>query len=241
MHKFNGMFAFAIWKRDDNTLFLARDRYGIIPLYYYKSSKCLIFGSEIKSIILHPDVEVNVSINALNEYFTFQNVLSELTLFDKIKILEAGTTITFKSDGNTNKFKKIKYWDFDFKEDNTMSFGECHEQVSYLFEKAVKRQHVSDVEIGSYLSGGIDSGSITSVSSKHFKNLKTFTCGFDLSSASGLELAFDERANAEFLSNIFKTEHYEIVLKAGDMERVIEDLVWHLEDLRIGQSYLIFM
>ena len=115
MHKFNGMFAFAIWKRDDNTLFLARDRYGIIPLYYYKSSKCLIFGSEIKSIILHPDVEVNVSINALNEYFTFQNVLSELTLFDKIKILEAGTTITFKSDGNTNKFKKIKYWDFDFK------------------------------------------------------------------------------------------------------------------------------
>ena len=73
-----------------------------------------------------------------------------------------------------------------------MSFGECHEQVSYLFEKAVKRQHVSDVEIGSYLSGGIDSGSITSVSSKHFKNLKTFTCGFDLSSASGLELAFDE-------------------------------------------------
>jgi asparagine synthase (glutamine-hydrolysing) len=93
------------------------------------------------------------------------------------------------------------------------------------------------VEIGSYLSGGMDSGAVTCVAAGAFRNLKTFTGGFDLSSASGLELAFDERAKAEFLSNRYKTEHYEVVLKAGDMERVMPELVWHLEDLRVGQSY----
>jgi asparagine synthase (glutamine-hydrolysing) len=106
-----------------------------------------------------------------------------------------------------------------------------------LFEQAVNRQLISDVEIGSYLSGGIDSGSITCIAAKNFANLKSFTCGFDLSSASGLELGFDERGKAEFLSNLYKTEHYEVVLKAGDMERVMPDLIWHLEDLRVGQSY----
>ena len=83
----------------------------------------------------------------------------------------------------------------------------------------------------------MDSGSITSIAASNIDYLKTFTCGFDLSSASGLELAFDERQKAEFLSNKFKTEHYDIVLKAGDMERVMDKLIWHLEDPRVGQSY----
>ena len=83
----------------------------------------------------------------------------------------------------------------------------------------------------------MDSGSITSIASSNIDYLKTFTCGFDLSSASGLELAFDERQKADFLSNRFKTEHYDIVLKAGDMERVMDKLIWHLEDPRVGQSY----
>ena len=237
VHKFNGMFAFAIWSRHNQTLFLARDRYGIIPLYYYKSDGCFIFSSEIKSIILHPDVDVNVSSGALNEYFSFQNIFTDLTLFENIKILKPGNRATIKWNSSNSRFKFEEYWDFDFIEDEKLSFEECEEHTSYLFEQAVKRQHLSDVEIGSYLSGGIDSGSITGISSKYINDLKTFTCGFDLSSASGLELVFDERRSAEFLSNLFKTEHYEVVLKAGDMERVIKDLVWHVEDLRIGQSY----
>ncbi len=91
--------------------------------------------------------------------------------------------------------------------------------------------------MGSYLSGGMDSGSITCIAAQSFRNLKTFTGGFDLSSASGLELGFDERAKAEFLSSRYKTEHYEVILKAGDMERVMPQLIWHMEDLRVGQSY----
>ena len=87
------------------------------------------------------------------------------------------------------------------------------------------------------MSGGIDSGSITAIASQNVPDLKTFTCGFDLHSASGMELAYDERERAEYMSYLFKTEHYEMVLKAGDMERCMKNLVWHLEDPRVGQSY----
>ena len=103
--------------------------------------------------------------------------------------------------------------------------------------RKVERQLVGDVELGCYLSGGMDSGSIAAVATKSVSNLKTFTCGFDLSSASGIELAFDERQRAEAMSAIFKTEHYEIVLKAGDMQRCLPRLAWHLEEPRVGQSY----
>ena len=101
----------------------------------------------------------------------------------------------------------------------------------------MNRQLISDVELGSYLSGGMDSASISAVASKSISNLKTFTCGFDLSSASGIELGFDERSKAEAMSARFKSEHYEIVLKAGDMERSLPALSWHLEEPRVGQSY----
>jgi asparagine synthase (glutamine-hydrolysing) len=236
VHKFNGMFAFAIWDNRKTQLFLARDRYGIKPLYYYFNHGLLLFGSEIKSLLQHPDLNVSVSIPALNEYFSFQNIFSDLTLFKDIKLLPPATSLTYSIRDNNLSYEK--YWDYSF--GNEIASGspdEYLEELERLFEQAVTRQLVSDVEIGSYLSGGMDSGSITSVAANHIPYLKTFTCGFDLSSASGLEMTFDERTKAEFLSNKFKTEHYEVVLKAGDMERVLKDLVWHLEDLRVGQSY----
>jgi asparagine synthase (glutamine-hydrolysing) len=236
VHKFNGMFAFAVWDKRQNKLFIARDRYGIKPLYYYYRNNTFIFGSEIKAILKHPDVSVSVSIKALNEYFSFQNVFSDLTMFKYIKILPPATTLELRL-GNPDSFKLNTYWDYDFKDTNGLSESEYVDELSRLFEQSVNRQLIADVEIGSYLSGGMDSGSVTAIAAKNFANLKTFTCGFDLSSASGLELGFDERPKAEFLSNLYKTEHYEIVLKSGDMERVMQNLIWHLEDLRIGQSY----
>ncbi len=236
VHKFNGMFAFAIWNKKTKELFIARDRYGIKPLYYYYKNGLFAFASEIKALLKHPEINVKVCIPALNEYFSFQNVFSELTLFENIKILPAASALSIRSD-DVNSFSVEQYWDYNFTNDHTISEEEYIEELERLFEQAVNRQLISDVEIGSYLSGGMDSGSVTSIAAKNFRNLKTFTCGFDLSSASGLELGFDERLKAEFLSNIYKTEHYEIVLKAGDMERVMSELIWHLEDLRIGQSY----
>jgi asparagine synthase (glutamine-hydrolysing) len=116
-------------------------------------------------------------------------------------------------------------------------YREYEEELDRLFVQAVRRQLVSDVPVGAYLSGGIDSGAITAIAAREMPYLASFTVGFDLSSASGLELGFDERQRAEALSYRFKTEHYEVVLKAGDMERVFPELIWHLEDLRVGQCY----
>jgi asparagine synthase (glutamine-hydrolysing) len=96
---------------------------------------------------------------------------------------------------------------------------------------------VSDVDVGAYLSGGMDSGTLTAIAATQLPYMRTFTCGFDLHSASGMELAFDEREKAELMSYRFKTEHYEMVLKAGDMERVLPRLAHHMEEPRVGQSY----
>lgn len=235
VHRFNGMFAFAIWDNRVNKLFIARDRYGIKPLYYRIGGSTLLFGSEIKSILRHPDVSVSVDVEALNEYFSFQNIFTDRTLFEGISLLPPAHTLTV-SLGDPSSVRTTRYWEPCFKEIAARE-DECVEELQRLFDNAVSRQLVADVEVGAYLSGGMDSGAVTSVAARHFRNLKSFTAGFDLSSASGLELGFDERAKAEFLSNQYKTEHYETILKAGDMERVMPALVWHLEDLRVGQSY----
>lgn len=236
--RLNGMFAFAVWDRKEKILSLVRDRYGIKPLYYWhsKDKKKLVFASEIKSIIQHPEYEKKVSIKALNEYFSFQNIFTDLTLFDGIKLLSPATIMQIDTKDKNIGFEQ--YWDYNFTENALYNTeDEYVEELNRLFSNAVNRQLVSDVEVGSFLSGGMDSGGITCIAAKNFPNLKTFTGGFDMSSASGLELGFDERRKAEFLSHKYKTEHYEVVMKAGDMERVMPDLIWHLEDLRVGQSY----
>lgn len=237
IHRLNGMFAFVIWDERQNLLFAARDRYGIKPLYYWYRNGVFVFGSEIKAILKHPDVPVRVSIPALNEYFTFQNVFTDLTLFEGIRLLPPASTLTLKL-GEINSLQTQQYWDYDFHDRSSFADEQEYEaEIDRLFNQAVNRQLISDVEIGCYLSGGMDSGAITCVASRQFENLKTFTCGFDLSSATGMELSFDERDKAEFLSHLYKSEHYEVVLKAGDMERIMPTLIHHLEDLRVGQSY----
>jgi asparagine synthase (glutamine-hydrolysing) len=236
LRRFNGMFAFALWDARSRRLLLARDRFGVKPIYYYCDGSKLIFGSEIKAILAHPGVPRKVCHPALNEYFTFQNVLTDLTLFDGIKILPAGHFLTLEIRGAAGP-SLHQYWDYDFSNTLGISLEEATEELFRLFNQAVSRQLLSDVPIGSYLSGGMDSGSITAVVRQHLGRLSTFTGGFDLSSASGLELGFDERTNSELLSNILKTEHYEMVLHAGDMEHIMPELIWHLEDLRVGQCY----
>jgi asparagine synthase (glutamine-hydrolysing) len=234
--RFNGMFAFAVWDRMEKKLFLARDRYGIKPLYYSTQSGVFIFGSEQKAITAHPDFRKKLNKPALLEYFTFQNIFTDQTLLEDIQLMPAGH-YGILDHGSRTLNRKI-YWDYRFREpDRTSSREEYVEELDRLFRQAVNRQLVSDVELGAYLSGGMDSGSITAIAASHFPNLKSFTCGFDLSSASGIELAFDERAKAEAMSARFKTEHYEMVLKAGDMERCLPSLAWHLEEPRVGQSY----
>jgi len=234
--KFNGMFALALWDRKEQTLFLARDRYGIKPLYYSQQGNSFAFGSEQKAITAQPGFQRKLNKPALLEYFTFQNIFTDQTLLEDIHLLPAGHYATF--DLRRPLFSVHRYWDYRFREpDQPSSKQEYLEELDRLFRQAVNRQLVSDVELGAYLSGGMDSGSITALAAQQFPYLKSFTCGFDLSSASGIELAFDERTKAEAMSACFKTEHYEMVLKAGDMERCLPTLAWHLEEPRVGQSY----
>jgi asparagine synthase (glutamine-hydrolysing) len=264
LDELNGMFALALYDNHNKKLFVARDRYGIKPLYYTitnepEGKKTLLFASEVKSIMQYGAYNHNIDYEALVEYFTFQNFFTDRTLYKDIKLLMPGTYLqidlpdsgTIPSDFELSDSKIMsssnfghsalslhKYWDYSFHETETVKDErEYIEHLNRLFVKAVERHLVSDVEVGSYLSGGIDSGGIACIAAKKNPNLKTFTIGFDLRSASGLELGYDERAVSEYLSYLYKTEHYEMVLKAGDMERCLQKFTWHLEEPRVGQSY----
>lgn len=234
--RLNGMFAVGAWNTEESTLYLSRDRYGIKPLYYWFSGNTIVFASEIKAIIAHKDYIIDVDHDALNQYFTFQNVFTYNTLFKDIIMLPPANTVKISS--NSTFVQHYSWWDFNFNNpDNSMSFEDAKTLTKEYFEKAVSRQMISDVPVGSYLSGGMDSGSITAIASKHVKRLTTFTAGFDMSEVSGIEANYDERRDAELMANYFKTEHYEQVINAGDLSWSLPRLVWHLEDLRVGMSY----
>jgi len=233
--RFNGMFALAIYDRQERTLLLARDRFGVKPVYFAQTGMTFLFGSEIKALLAHPNLKAALDPEALVEYLTFQNFFTERTLFRGCQLLPAGTWMQISLGG---KVIKNRYWDFAFSEPSThRSKAEYTDDLDQIFRQAVRNQLIADVPVQSYLSGGMDSGSITAVAASEVQDLRTFTVGFDLSSASGMELNFDERARAEFMSARFKTEHYEMVLKAGDMERVMPHVVRHIEEPRVGQSY----
>jgi len=235
--RFNGMFAFAIWDKREQSLFLVRDRYGIKPLYYACWGQTFLFGSEQKAILAHPSARRELDKKALLEYFTFQNIFTDRTLLENVRLLPAASIASI-SLGGSGIPKITKYWDYRFREpDHPSDPREYREELDRLMRQAVSRQLVTDVDLGAYLSGGMDSGTITALAARELPYIKTFTCGFDLSSASGIELAFDERVKAEAMSARFKTEHYEMVLKAGDMERCLPKLAWHIEEPRVGQSY----
>jgi asparagine synthase (glutamine-hydrolysing) len=230
------MFAFAIWDREKETLTLARDRFGVKPVYFAEANGTFLFGSEIKALFAHGALRTELDKEGLSEYLAFQNFFTARTLFKGVQLLPQGCYLQVRK--GTSAIKPTRYWDFHFEEPSEQrSDAEYLEEADRLFQQAVSRQLISDVEIGSYLSGGIDSGSITALAGRQLPWMRTFTVGFDLNSASGVEMGFDERQAAEYMSYLFKTEHYEMVLKAGDMERILPKLAWHLEEPRVGQCY----
>lgn len=235
--RLDGMFAIAAWNNETQQLYLSRDRFGIKPLYYFHTPKFILFASEIKAFMAHPEFKVEVNHAALNEYFSFQNLFSFHTLFKGVQMLPPANTVLIDRT-SVKGVKHNSWWDFDFsKPDNSISFSDACEETKRLFENAVKRQMISDVPVGSYLSGGMDSGSITAVASTRVRRLFTFTAGFDMSEVTGVETNYDERRDAELMANAFKTEHYEQVINAGDLRWSLPRVVWHLEDLRVGMSY----
>jgi asparagine synthase (glutamine-hydrolysing) len=236
IERLNGMFAIGAWNKNENALYLFRDRFGVKPLYYWFNGNAIVFASEIKAIIKHPDCKVALNLAALNEYFTFQNLFAYHTLFEGVTMLPPANTV--RIDKDSKSVKHSSWWDYDFSApDESMSFEEAKEGTERLFRQAVIRQMIADVPVGSYLSGGMDSGSITSVASSHLDRLTTFTAGFDMSYVTGVEVNYDERRAAELMASTFKTEHYEQVINAGDLSWSLPRVVKHIEDLRVGMSY----
>lgn len=234
--RLNGMFAIGLWSHEEEALYLCRDRFGVKPLYYFFDGNALVFSSEIKAILKYPQYKIAVNKSALNEYFTFQNLFSYHSLFENIWSLPPANIV--RVDKNSTEVKHNSWWDYDFSNtDESMDEELALSKTKKLFENAVSRQMVADVPIGSFLSGGMDSGAITSISSSFVPRLKTFTCGFDMSEISGVEANYDERKDAELMANSFKTEHYEQVMNAGDIKWSLPRVVYHLEELRVGMSY----
>lgn len=231
--RMDGMAAFALWDRSERRLHLVRDRFGVKPLYLWRTSGRLAFASEIKAFMAHPEFSVRVNEAALREYFTFQNLFRSHTLFAGVEQLPAATILTLDRDGE----RRETYWDYDFSQPQPINDVEAVTSLEQLMGQAVERQLVADVPIGAYLSGGLDSGSLVALASRHVPRMQTFTAGFEMSSVEGAELGFDERRSAELMAYSFKTEHYEQVINAGDIRWSLPRVIWQLEDLRLGMSY----
>lgn len=230
--RFNGMWAFALYDFKKNIVFISRDRYGIKPLYYLLDDEKFIFASEIKALLQYPGVKAKLNFSAANEYFTFQNICSNQTLFEGVFLLEAAHNLTF--DGQN--LKKWRYWDADFSKKD-YSQEEWEQKLIKILENSIHRHLLSDVPVGILLSGGMDSGTIAYFAKDKLEKMMTFTGGFDFTQAVTTEAFLDERAEAEKMARLYSAEHYEDVLFPQSPKQVIKDLVWHLEDLRLGMSY----
>jgi len=233
--KFNGIFAFGFYNNFNKTLLMARDRYGVKPLYYLSTQNYFAFASEQKSLLNVDKFEKNLDLETLYEYMTFQNIFTNNTFIKNIKLLEPGHYLKVPIRQFT-EIKPVQYWDFLFEEIDHQSESDFLEEFKRIFEISVKSQLMGDVEIGAYLSGGLDSSSIVAIASKN-RNLKTFTVGFENPDIKFKGVAHDESLAARKISEALKTEHFEYSLKPQDMENSLLHLVFSLEEPRIGQSY----
>lgn len=237
VERLNGMFAFALWDERRRRLLLARDRFGVKPLYYTVVGNTLAFASEVKAFLALPDFRAAPDPFALSEHFTFQNTFGARTFFEGVKLLEAGHYLLCE-DG---RIQTRQYWDLRFEPQGSLSLQQWAAGLRERFEAAVKRQLMSDVPVGSYLSGGMDTGSISAVAARQIPRLHTFTCGFRLpAGASELEQYFDEREESRALSRLLNTTHHELELGPEAMASVFPQVVWHLDEPRVGISYQVY-
>lgn len=199
-----GMFAFAIWNVVEKSLLLVRDRYGQKPLYYAERNGELIFASELKSLVKHPWIECRINPEALCAYFSYDYVPSPLSIYSGVYKLDAGSFLRWR-DGKT----RIKrYWDYPVGlEKFKGSFRACCHGLEEALQKAVRGQLVSDVPLGVFLSGGVDSTSILALMSRDVppSGINTFSIGFN-------EKSYDESKEARYVARFFGTTHHEDIL-----------------------------
>ena len=211
-----GMFAFAIWDQRKERLFLARDRLGQKPLNYTIKDGQLIFASEIKAILEDPEIKREVNIGALHNYLSYQYVPAPETMFAEIKKLPPAHILVWEK----GKIKIERYWDLSFANKLKMQESGYCERLLGLFTEAAKLRLMSDVPLGVFLSGGIDSSAVVAVISKFLnKTVKTFSIGFR-------ESSFNELKYARIIARVFNTEHTEYIVEPRALE-ILPGLIEH--------------
>lgn len=211
--RLNGMFAFAIWDSSRKRLFLARDRIGVKPLVFSVVGSDIVFASEIKALLENPLVSRRVDLASLSKYLTYGYVPAPNSIFQGIRKLEPGMYAEFGRDG----LCVSRYWDIPVL-DNPISEStsdECSDRIACLLEDSVRKQLRSDVPVGVFLSGGIDSSAIAAMASRHVHGrLKTFSMGFE-------EPSYDETRYSQLVARVFGTEHYHETVTARQGLEVI--------------------
>jgi asparagine synthase (glutamine-hydrolysing) len=220
---FRGMFAFALWDEKEKTLFLARDRAGKKPLYYTLTKEgTLVFGSELKSLLQHPEVSREVNPAALDAYFTLGYVPDPLGIYEGIYKLAPGHHLSFAEGA----IKIKQYWDFSYRAEDITPRAEATdylEELRSLLDEAVRVRLVSDVPLGAFLSGGIDSSAVVGLMARHMSQpVKTFSIGFH-------EDSFNELKYARVAARHFGTEHQEFIV-TPDICDIVDELAWHFDE-----------
>ena len=208
LNKFRGMFGIAIWDLVSKELFIARDFFGIKPMYYTQVGNDLIFGSEIKCILTHPNVKKELNESALQNYLSFQYGVPNDTFFKDIYCLQPGHYLKFK-DG---KLEITRYWKPDFKIDESWEEDKLVEKIDEVFKNSVEAHKISDVEVGCFLSSGVDSSYVAT----QFKGQKSFTVGFNYNKYNEIDYAkelADEIGQDHYFKRIEDDEFWEIVPK----------------------------
>ncbi len=206
-----GMFAFAIWDNNNSRLFCARDRFGIKPFYYYFDDQKFVFGSEIKSILKADSIDKTISNEALDSYFTYGYITSDFSIYRNIKKLQPGFYMTV-SINDIKKFKFERYWRVSFRVNNLKSESQWIEEIQNSLSETVKLHMISDVPVGAFLSGGIDSSSVVGFMSQYSNEpVKTFSIGFR-------EADFNELVYAKEIALKYKTEHHEFIVEPSSID-----------------------
>jgi len=225
LSKLNGMFAFAIWDKHDKTLFLARDRVGKKPLYYLNDGKDFIFASEIKSILAIPGIKKALRYDAVYDFFEYQYIPDPKTIFNNIFKLEPGHWMQVDAQG----IKNGQYWDISFAHITAKSESQLSGELLDLIRECTHRRMISDVPLGAFLSGGIDSSGVVGLmAEKESKPVTTCSIGFDVEKYNEVEFA-------RIVADKFKTDHHEFVVQSTVQDN-LEKIVAYFDEPFADQS-----
>ncbi len=226
--RFNGMFSFALWDSNQQRLWLARDRLGIKPLFYLHRSDRFLFGSEIKAILCDPSVERQVNLTALHHYLSLNYTPAPYSLFEGVRQLLPGHYLLVEADGRCHT---ETYWDISYANKSKANESELTEQFEALLADAIEHRLVSDVPLGAFLSGGVDSSSIVYWMSRQMSQpAQTFSIGFR-------EKSYNELNYAGQVAKACGSDHYERIV-TPDTINVLPKIVWHAEEPTADSSML---